>query len=187
MFRGPFQLFLIVELQYGCPCNPVLGRDVGIKLVMNWTGGRLRQSRRPGTAITAKQRAYFARARARLLNGDRSASPPRFSLLNASDVEVPRTIGRTNEALRSSQRPSSQRRLHEFADLAPTVKHLASITPRSKAQTSDRGLLYDVIGQRSAIKPLATQDVAMKHRKAEFVPDQVDITYVNGVLSQGTT
>ena len=154
---------------------------------MNWTGGRLQQSRRSGTAITAKQRAYFARARARLLNGDNSASPPQFSLLNGSRVEVPWIIGSKSESVRPSRRPSTQRKLHEFANLAPTVKHLASITPSSKAQRSGRELFNDVKGQSSAIKRHSMQDVAVKHRKAEYEPDHMNITYVDGVLSQGTT
>ena len=154
---------------------------------MNWTGGRLRQSRRSGTAITAKQRAYFARARARLLNGDRSASPPQFSLLKGSDVEGPWAINRSGEAVRSTRRPNLQRKLHEFADLVPTVKHLASITPRSKAQNTERALFNHAKGQHAAIKSLTTQNVAMEHRDPEFVPEKADNTYVNGVLSQGTT
>ena len=42
---------------------------------MNWTGGRLQQSRRPKGGISAQQKAYFAKAKARLHDADGSRPP----------------------------------------------------------------------------------------------------------------
>ena len=42
---------------------------------MNWTGGRLQQSRRAKGGISAQQKAYFAKAKARLLSGNERRPP----------------------------------------------------------------------------------------------------------------
>ena len=46
---------------------------------MNWTGGRLQQSKRAG-ALSAKQKAHFAKARTHLQSGHENRSPVRFSI-----------------------------------------------------------------------------------------------------------
>ena len=44
---------------------------------MNWTGGRLQQSKRSAHTSSAKQKAYFAKARAKLQSGPGTISPLR--------------------------------------------------------------------------------------------------------------
>jgi len=95
---------------------------------MNWTGGRLQQSRRAGTTITAQQRNYFARARAELLNGRKAPSPPRLDLAHAqADYEASRRRGTHHSRARRGET------LRWGSDDSPDV---ASITnPRSSITT----------------------------------------------------
>ena len=57
---------------------------------MNWTGGRLQQSKRPGGSLNAQQKAYFARARNRIQTNS-STLPLQLSIFG--DVEVQRRGG----------------------------------------------------------------------------------------------
>ena len=47
---------------------------------MNWTGGRLQRSKHAGTALSAKQKAHFAKARMHLQRSHERRSPVRFSI-----------------------------------------------------------------------------------------------------------
>ncbi|MCJ1474399.1 hypothetical protein MMC13_003057 [Lambiella insularis] len=118
---------------------------------MNWTGGRLQRSRRSGTAISAQQRAYFARARARLQQGHTTTIPPRFSILEEYQpgYELPHDVQENPNTLRTSwsarqsqtaQRPHSiQRKLDEFSTTASVVTNLASMKSRHANQARTRG------------------------------------------------
>ncbi|KAI4145320.1 MAG: hypothetical protein LQ340_006329 [Diploschistes diacapsis] len=53
---------------------------------MNWTGGRLQQSRRTKGGLSAQQKAYFAKARARLLNDEAPRPPLDFPFCNGGNA-----------------------------------------------------------------------------------------------------
>ncbi|MCJ1233988.1 hypothetical protein MMC14_001946 [Varicellaria rhodocarpa] len=58
---------------------------------MNWTGGRLQRSKRAGTALSAKQKAHFAKARTHIQSGHENRSPVRFSILQDLVGDAPQT------------------------------------------------------------------------------------------------
>ena len=58
---------------------------------MNWTGGRLQRSKRAGTALSAKQKAHFAKARTNIQSGHENRSPVRFSILQDLVGDAPQT------------------------------------------------------------------------------------------------
>ncbi|MCJ1444754.1 MAG: hypothetical protein MMC23_005256 [Stictis urceolatum] len=89
---------------------------------MNWTGGRLQQSRRAGNTISAKQKAYFAKARTRLRAGQPTHSPLCFSGL--TDVR------HQNDELIGGRDEDGQRRLEEFENVAPLAKRLEGMRER---------------------------------------------------------
>ena len=82
---------------------------------MNWTGGRLQQSKRTGTALTAKQKSYFAKARARQQHGNATVSPLRLPVLGGSQPQIDRTSN------------IAQRKLEDYEGFVPTVRQLASM------------------------------------------------------------
>ena len=97
---------------------------------MNWVGGRLSSSKRDraGTA-SAKQKAYFAKARARLQQRPVAASPIHFSIFGDIEhtAEYTYHVPHTSQPIPSSSK--RQRRLDEFEDVAPLVNRLASLKP----------------------------------------------------------
>ena len=91
---------------------------------MNWTGGRLQQSKRTGTALTVKQKSYFAKARARQQHGNAAYSPLRLPLL---DETQPQIDPASNIA---------QRKLEDYESFVPTVRQLASM--KTNGRTGSR-------------------------------------------------
>ena len=109
---------------------------------MNWTGGRLQQSRRSRSATNTKQRAHFAKARARLQNGSIAPPPPRFAILQEYQPGGRAAGSEPSYNVASTLAPSSQRKLDEYPSIAPTVKKLASMGSRQnsieRSRTSGR-------------------------------------------------
>ncbi|MCJ1381829.1 hypothetical protein MMC17_004940 [Xylographa soralifera] len=137
---------------------------------MNWTGGRLQQSRRSGAAVNAKQRAHFARARARLQNGSVPPSPPRFAILEEYQPGYRTSLAEPNCHIASALARGPQRKLGEYPNIAPSVRILAPMgsrhysirrSPRSRRQ-SHRPVSNNLEAKR-AMKhgdclPIATAD-----------------------------
>ncbi|KAL9121938.1 MAG: hypothetical protein Q9187_001502 [Circinaria calcarea] len=55
---------------------------------MNWTGGRLQRSKHAANGLSAKQKQYFAAARARLQGGSRVRSPSYVTFFEGTDQEI---------------------------------------------------------------------------------------------------
>ncbi|MCJ1398104.1 hypothetical protein MMC11_001301 [Xylographa trunciseda] len=94
---------------------------------MNWTGGRLQQSRRSGSAANAKQRAHFAKARARLQSGYIVPPPPHFAILEEYQPGYRSSPGKSHGNITSSPARILQTKLDEYPNVAPTVRRLASM------------------------------------------------------------
>ncbi|MCJ1286408.1 hypothetical protein MMC26_005753 [Xylographa opegraphella] len=97
---------------------------------MNWTGGRLQQSRRSGSAANAKQRAHFARARAKSQTGHVAPSPPRFAILEEYQPGYKTSLPEPNCNIPPIRARKSQRKLDEDSSNAPVVQRLATVGSR---------------------------------------------------------
>lgn len=77
---------------------------------MNWTGGRLQRSKHAANGLSAKQKQYFAAARARVQDGRRARSPSYVTLFEGTDQEIrllrhgPPTIANDREHYGSQER-----------------------------------------------------------------------------------
>ena len=86
---------------------------------MNWTGGRLQQSKRSGGPLNAKQKAYFAKARSRLQDNSRTTT---LSLSIFGDIELKRDPRARSRSPVTSQRPRKrQHTLEENDNACPPV------------------------------------------------------------------
>ncbi|MCJ1327567.1 hypothetical protein MMC10_004238 [Thelotrema lepadinum] len=95
---------------------------------MNWTGGRLQQSRRPKGGVSAQQKTYFAKARAKLYNGDRSRPPIDLSLFGSVVTDQKHT--------RLASIPASE---SEDASKYCSAKQKASWGPRKLSPATLKG------------------------------------------------
>ena len=60
---------------------------------MNWTGGRLQRGKQGKNTVAAKQKAYFARARAKA-QGSHQNVRVKLSILQDTDTDIPSTHSR---------------------------------------------------------------------------------------------
>ena len=109
---------------------------------MNWTGGRLqRHSRTSINAVTAKQKQHFAKARARLQNGDLSRSTPfQPSFLQEDKSALPMdasTIQRRPHH-HAKYDPCRQSTLDEYDVTVPVVRRLSSLKTYRPYQGTSR-------------------------------------------------
>ena len=88
---------------------------------MNWTGGRLQQSRRSRSAVNAKQQAHFARARARLQNGHMAPPPPRLSILEEYQPEYRPRLAERDDNITPSPARTSQMEPDDYNEFAHVV------------------------------------------------------------------
>ena len=80
---------------------------------MNWTGGRLQQSRRAAGGLTAQQKAYFAKARTKMLDGDVPRPALDFAKFGGIEVE-PKYAGAASTAIPGEPFRSSQFNDHDL-------------------------------------------------------------------------
>ena len=104
---------------------------------MNWTGGRLQQSKRTGTALTAKQKSYFAKARARQQHGNAAYSPLRLPVMSGTQPQI------------SPGSNTAQRKLEDYESFAPTVRQLTSIQRNGRTASRSIGLPSRELARRA--------------------------------------
>ena len=106
---------------------------------MNWTGGRLQQSRRSSTTMTAKQRATSAKFRAQILNGRKPPTPPEFDIASAFPRHKASTSSTSNK-ISQHHGSTTQRGLYDSSNVVPSGQRLTSTgAPDAAADYPQRG------------------------------------------------
>ncbi|MCJ1483797.1 hypothetical protein MMC06_003965 [Schaereria dolodes] len=133
---------------------------------MNWTGGRLQQSKHKGTIITAKQKDWFAKARARLQNPHTTASPMTISIFEGLDqcLGASRSNERCPEA--EKQDDCKRRRMEGFEKTSPLAHQPEHIKPRR--QLHEAGTSPLLMSKRSKhISQVTTATPSTSYRQAQ--------------------
>ena len=104
---------------------------------MNWTGGRLRQSKRTVNSLSVTQRNRFAKARARLQCGPKNSSAIRFTLFEHEEHNgalLPQIIsGRA----KTPRKHGLQRPIEEIDNVAPPAERPSPLEPKEVQQSPD--------------------------------------------------
>lgn len=119
---------------------------------MNWTGGGLSRSRFAKGSLTAKQKSYFAKARAKLQH---SRSPPPEIQFFEFGEWMPERKAVEFSPQYAIERDSSpkQKTLDQFESTKPLVKKLESLKERREPQKRKRNPLKEVRNQAGSERP----------------------------------
>ena len=113
---------------------------------MNWTGGHLSRSKNARGSLTAKQKAYFAKARARLESG----RLPRPAVQSFDLGGWKPTIKITSSPRSSHQsrgHSPKQATLHDFENVEPLARKLDTLKPRVMSSKQKRSPLQPSINK----------------------------------------
>ena len=127
---------------------------------MNWTGGGLSRSRNAKGTLSAKQKSYFAKARAKAQNG--KSPRPGMQSFDLGDwkptVKIASSPHSEGQILKQS---STQKTLDDFENVQPLVQRLNTLQPRHVSSKRKRTPLQSPNGHADQRRGEASNPIAI--------------------------